>query len=156
MDLNLKGKNAIVCGSTQGIGKAIAVELAQMGASVILVARNEAKLNAVRNELDTSQGQDHNYIKADFSIPSHLKLQVEEFIKVNKLTINILINNTGGPAGGPIADAKADEFVHAFSNHLICNHILTQAVKDGMITMTKSLEELVKAGKIDASAGKEH
>ncbi len=134
MNLDLTGKNAIVCGSTQGIGKAIATELAQLGANIILVARNEAKLVETRNSLDTSKGQKHNFIKADFSIPSHLKLVVEEFIELNEIAINILINNTGGPAGGPIENAKPEEFVSTFSNHLICNHILVQAVKEGMKT----------------------
>ncbi len=132
MNLDLLGKNAIVCGSTQGIGKAIAVELASLGANIILIARNEEKLIAAKNELDTSKGQEHHYIRADFSVPSHLKLVVDEYIKLNKVNINILINNTGGPAGGPIENAKAEEFMHAFSNHLVCNHILAQAVKEGM------------------------
>jgi 3-oxoacyl-[acyl-carrier protein] reductase len=132
MNLDLTGKNAIVCGSTQGIGKAIATELAELGANIILIARNEQKLVAVKDELDTSKGQDHHYIKADFSVPSHLKLVLEEYIELNGVEINILINNTGGPAGGPIQNAKTDEFMHAFSNHLICNHILVQAVKEGM------------------------
>lgn len=132
MNLDLTGKNAIVCGSTQGIGKAAATELALLGANVVLIARNEAKLAAVKEELDTSKGQEHHYIKADFSIPSHLKLVVEEYIDLNNVAINILVNNTGGPAGGPIESAKTDEFIHAFSNHLICNHILVQAVKEGM------------------------
>lgn len=133
MNLDLTGKNAIVCGSTQGIGKAIAVQLAEMGANIILIARDEQKLNAVRNELDTSKNQEHHYIKADFSIPSHLKLVLDEYIEINETQINILVNNTGGPAGGPIQNAKTDEFLSAFNNHLICNHILVQAVKDGMI-----------------------
>ncbi len=132
MNLDLIGKNAIVCGSTQGIGKSVALQLAAMGANIILIARNEEKLAAVRNELDTSKGQKHHYIKADFSVPSHLKLVVEEYIEINQVNINILINNTGGPAGGPIENAKTDEFLSAFSNHLICNHILVQAVKKGM------------------------
>jgi 3-oxoacyl-[acyl-carrier protein] reductase len=132
MNLDLTGKNAIVCGSTQGIGKAIAIELALLGANVILVARNQQKLVDVKNELDTSKGQNHNYIIADFSTPPQLKLHVENYIEVNDLDINILINNTGGPAGGLIENAKSDEFIDTFSNHLICNHILMQAVKDGM------------------------
>lgn len=132
MNLDLTGKHAIVCGSTQGIGKATALELASMGANIILIARNEQKLATVRDELDTSKGQEHHYIKADFSVPSHLKLVVEEYINLNKVDINILVNNTGGPAGGPIENAKTDEFLSAFSNHLICNHILAQAVKEGM------------------------
>lgn len=134
MNLDLSGKNAIVCGSTQGIGKAIALELAAMGANIILIARNEAKLSAVRDELDTSKGQQHHYITADFSIPQKLKIVVDEYIELNNAEINILINNTGGPAGGPIEKAKTDEFLHAFTNHLVCNHILVQAVKEGMKT----------------------
>ena len=78
MDLDLTGKNAIVCGSTQGIGKAVAIQLAKMGTNIVLIARDEQKLNAVRNELDTSKNQKHHYIKADFSVPAHLKLVVEE------------------------------------------------------------------------------
>jgi 3-oxoacyl-[acyl-carrier protein] reductase len=132
MNLDLTGKNAIVCGSTQGIGKAIATELALLGANTILVARNKEKLSAVCNELDTSKGQKHNFIVADFSLPPQLKLVVEDYIETNDLEINILINNTGGPAGGLIENAKVDEFTNTFSNHLVCNHILMQAVKDGM------------------------
>jgi len=132
MNLDLIGKNAIVCGSTQGIGKAIATELALLGANIILVARNEEKLVSVKNGLDTSKGQEHHFIIADFSVPSHLKLVVENYIELNEIKINILINNTGGPSGGLIENAKTEEFIHAFSNHLICNHILVQAVKEGM------------------------
>lgn len=132
MNLDLTSKNAIVCGSTQGIGNAVATELANLGANIILIARNEVKLNEAKEKLDTSKGQIHHYLVADFSIPPQLKLVVEDYIEINKIEINILINNTGGPAGGPIENARADEFVQTFSNHLICNHILMQAVKEGM------------------------
>lgn len=132
MNINLTGKNAIVCGSTQGIGKAIATELATLGANVILIARNIKKLSAVYKKLDVSKGQVHHYLVADFSIPPQLKLVIEDFIEINNVEINILVNNTGGPEGGLIENAKTDEFIHAFSSHLICNHILVQAVKEGM------------------------
>ena len=132
MNLDLTGKNAIVCGSTQGIGKAIAIELALLGANIILIARNEKTLVEAKESLDITKGQEHNFIVADFSIPPQLKLLVEDYIELNDLEINILINNTGGPAGGPIEDAKTDEFLQTFSNHLICNHILVQATKEGM------------------------
>lgn len=132
MNLDLTGKNAIVCGSTQGIGKAIALELAQMGANILLIARNSEKLSAVREELDTSKGQKHNYLTVDFSLPPQLKLTLEEYLEINDIKINILVNNTGGPAGGPIENAKIEEFTNTFSNHLVCNHILVQAVKEGM------------------------
>jgi len=132
MNLDLTGKNAIVCGSTQGIGKAVAVELAELGASIILVARNEEKLTTVQQELTTNNGQQHQYIVADFSQPNELETKVNQFLKKTNLSINILVNNTGGPAGGPIENAKTNEFIQAFSNHLICNHIMVQAVKENM------------------------
>ncbi len=129
MDINLKGKTAVVCGSTQGIGKATAIELANMGANIILVARNEEKLKQVATELN-SNGK-HSYVAADFSKPNELKTIINEFLK-NK-PVHILVNNTGGPAGGPINQAKTEEFLAAFNQHLICNHIMMQAVKDKMI-----------------------
>lgn len=133
MNLSLSGKSAIVCGSTQGIGKASAIALAKLGANIILVARNEQKLHAVKKELDTSLGQVHNYLKADFSFPPELRLIVEDFIELNG-PIQILVNNTGGPNGGEAIDAKPEEFTQAFSNHLICNHHLAQVTSEGMKT----------------------
>lgn len=131
MDLNLNGKNALVCGSTQGIGKAAAIELAQMGASVTLVARNEERLKATLADLDQSNGQQHDYLCADFSQPANLENTLQNYLAEGK-AFHILINNTGGPAGGPIEKAGVDEFRAAFEMHLICNHILVSAVKEGM------------------------
>jgi 3-oxoacyl-[acyl-carrier protein] reductase len=130
MNLDLSGKNAIVCGSTQGIGKASAIELSQMGANVTLVARDEGKLKQVVAELHQSGNQQHQYIVADFTQPDQLKKSIEEFVSKN--TAHILINNTGGPPGGQAIDAQLDDFLKAFSNHLICNQILVQAVVPGM------------------------
>lgn len=130
MDLGLKNKNALVCGSTQGIGKAIAAELALLGACVTLVARDESKLKNVVAGLDSSTGQKHNYIVADFTKPEELKRKIEDHTKNN--SVHILINNTGGPAGGAILEARSEEFTQAFSNHLLCNHLLVQAVVPGM------------------------
>lgn len=130
MNLELNQKNALVCGSTQGIGKAVAIELAAMGANVCLVARNEEKLETVLSELDQSKGQQHAYICADFNDAEGLKETIEAYTE--STNINILINNTGGPAGGPAELAELDEFSSAFNNHLICNHILMQACVAGM------------------------
>jgi 3-oxoacyl-[acyl-carrier protein] reductase len=131
MDLNLKDKTALVCGSTQGIGKAAATELALLGANVILLARNEEKLREAVASLDTKAGQSHKYLVADYSEPNQLKTKVESLVRSND-PIHILVNNTGGPPGGLIINAKTEEFQAAFSNHLICNHILAQALVDGM------------------------
>lgn len=130
MNLDLKGKRALVGGSTQGIGKATAIELAQLGADITLLARNEESLKKVLKELPTHLGQKHNYLVADFNFPDQLKTVVEKFVKEN--TIAILINNTGGPPAGPAIDATPDEFIKAFTAHLICNQILVQAVVPAM------------------------
>lgn len=132
MNLDLSQKTAIVCGSTQGIGKATAEELARLGARIILIARNEEKLKTVMSELDNSEGQKHGYLVADFSKADELKQKLEEFMP--GMTIHILVNNTGGPAGGPANEADIDEYRIAFNMHLICNQILVQAVKESMKT----------------------
>jgi 3-oxoacyl-[acyl-carrier protein] reductase len=131
MNLSLEGRNAFVCGSTQGIGRAAAEELARLGARITLIARNEEELKKVQQSLAKDFSQQHDYICADFSNPQELKSKVEKYISANN-SIHILINNTGGPATGPITEAKTDEFIAAFNNHLICNHILVQALLPGM------------------------
>lgn len=123
MNLNIDNKNALVCGSTQGIGKASAMQLAEEGVNVTLIARNEEKLKAVLAELP-NKNQNHNYIVADFSNPTDLKTKIES----SNLDFHILVNNTGGPAGGPVFNAQLDEFERAFTQHLKCNHVLVQAL----------------------------
>lgn len=123
MNLELRDKNALVCGSTQGIGKATAILLASEGANVTLIARNESKLKSIVSELP-NQNQHHDYLVADFTNPTALKKVLEE----SKKEFHVLVNNTGGPAGGPIFDAHIDEFSKAFTQHLQCNHVLTQYV----------------------------
>ena len=98
MNLDLTGKRAMVCGSTQGIGRAAAEELANMGVEVVLVARNEEKLKAEVAKLP-GNGVNHSYLAADFSDPSALAAALETFV-ANEKSVHILVNNTGGPAGG--------------------------------------------------------
>ncbi|MBS1513562.1 MAG: SDR family oxidoreductase [Bacteroidetes bacterium] len=131
MNVNLDGKNALVCGSTQGIGKASAMELASLGANVTLIARNEEALKFTCAELSNNGNQKHNFIVADFSNPDYLKVIINHHLESNS-PFHILVNNTGGPKGGEIINADTSEFISAFSNHLICNHILVQALVEGM------------------------
>ena len=128
----LINKTALVCGSTQGIGREAALRLAKMGATIILLARNEQRLKEVLGELPAEHHQKHSYLVADFSNPQSLKDTIVKIIDQGVI-VNILVNNTGGPKSGPIKDAGAEEFINAFNQHLICNHILVQAVCPGMI-----------------------
>ncbi|RZW49000.1 MAG: SDR family oxidoreductase [Flavobacteriaceae bacterium] len=124
MNLNLNNKNALVCGSTQGIGKATAMALAAEGVNVTLIARNEEKLKEVLSELP--QQRQHDYIVADFSNPAKLEEKVKAYVS-SKRNFHILINNTGGPKSGAISQASPEEFTTAFQMHIICNHILVQS-----------------------------
>jgi len=131
MDLNLEGKNALVCGSTQGIGKATAHLLATMGANVILVSRNKEKLEQVQANLPRPNGQQHGFIAADFSKPGQLKTALEDWKANHELGLHILINNTGGPPGGPAHQADIEAYRAAFNQHLVCNQLLAQfAIED--------------------------
>ena len=130
MNLSLEGKNAIICGSTQGIGFAIAEELALLGANCTLIARNEVALKTALHTLDIALRQQHNYLIADFSKPAELKEIIEQHVKEHK--VHILINNTGGPPAGPVTEATEEAFLAAFNQHLICNHILATAVIPSM------------------------
>ncbi|WP_428653232.1 SDR family oxidoreductase [Runella sp.] len=131
MNLDLSQKTAIVCGSTQGIGRASAVELALLGANVTLMARNEKALQQTLNTLDVSKGQTHRYIVADFSSTEAVKSAIDGYLAAFP-EVHILINNTGGPAGGPIIDATPEQFLKTFEMHLINNQLLVQAVVPSM------------------------
>lgn len=132
MNISLIGKNALVGGASAGIGRAVAAELAALGANVTLVARTENTLQQAVATLDTSLGQQHGYLVADFDDSMILMAKVSELLRSQ--TIHILVNNTGGPPGGPIIDAVPENFLKAYHNHLICNQLLAQAVLPGMKT----------------------
>lgn len=130
MKIDFRNKNALVCGSTSGIGQSTAQILAKLGAHVTLLARNEEKLIKTRDSLANDSDDQHDYIVADFTNPVDLKAKIEA--ATQNRTFHILINNTGGPKGGPIIAADTDAFIDAFSMHVVCNQILTQAVMPGM------------------------
>ena len=127
----LENKNALVCGSSSGIGLACAIELAKHGAAVTLLARREQALKEAVSKLSTEAGQEHGFIVADSADPVGLKSAVEAHLRSNG-PIHILVNNTGGPPSGPITEAETDAFIQAISNHVVCNQILAQAITPGM------------------------
>lgn len=130
MNLSLQSKTALICGASQGIGKAIAHALAEQGANCILLARNEAALQTVVDGLQKIDAQKHSYAAVDFTDVDRLKQLVERLTAAN--AIDILINNTGGPAAGLIEQAEPISFELAFKQHLVCNHMLAQAVLPSM------------------------
>jgi 3-oxoacyl-[acyl-carrier protein] reductase len=130
--MNLTPYRALVGGSTQGIGRAVAQALAERGCGVTLLARNEARLRETVAELPATTGQVHDYLVADFDNPDQLASVVQAYLAQHPSGFHILVNNTGGPPGGPLLDAPVSALQLAFNQHIVCNHLLAQAVVPGM------------------------
>lgn len=112
MEINLVGKNALVGGSSKGIGKAIAERLAASGANVTLMARSEDLLKNTVATLDRSKGQSHYYLVVDFSDFAAFAAQMEDYFTTN--SIDVLINNTQGPAAGGALEKTIEDYQTAF------------------------------------------
>ena len=110
MKIDLTGKKALVGGSSKGIGLGIATELANSGASVCLMARNESRLKEIVNQLPDTNN--HSYLVVDFSKFEDFKIKIEEYVKNNQ--VDILINNTQGPPAGNSLSKNIDSYQEAF------------------------------------------
>jgi 3-oxoacyl-[acyl-carrier protein] reductase len=130
MDLNLTGRHALVCGASEGIGRAAAHELALLGADVTVLSRSADKLRAVVEALPRAAAQRHSFVAADAGDTDGLRAAVQALAGEHPL--HILVNNTAGPAGGAAHSAAEDAFVDTFRKHLLANHALVQAVLPGM------------------------
>jgi len=130
MNLDLSGKRALVGGSTQGIGLAAAKELAALGASVTLLARNENSLQMALQSLPVSKQAKHDYLVADFSKINEVEAVVKKYAEKN--TVHIIVNNTGGPPAGPVNSATTHAFIDAFQAHVLVNQLLMQTFLAGM------------------------
>ena len=131
MNIELTDKRALVCGSSQGIGQAVAIELAALGAEVTLLARNAEALEKTKAALSTERNQRHHVLPIDFTQPQELSVALQQ--RLHEATpVHILVNNSGGPAPGAAYSAAPKAYLDAFSQHLLCNQILVQAVLEGM------------------------
>ncbi|OJU22941.1 MAG: short-chain dehydrogenase [Sphingobacteriales bacterium 41-5] len=113
MIISLKNKNALIGGSSGGLGKAIAVQLAESGANVTLLARNEEKLKQAVLELPAGEGQKHQFLVTDFSDFEGYKKAISEYFKNN--AVDILVNNTNGPKAGSVLEKTVEDFQAAFN-----------------------------------------
>ena len=131
MNLDLAGKHALVCGGSQGIGHAAAIELAKLGADVTLLARSRESLDSALAALPRAHAeQKHATIAVDMSDHAALRSKVESAAQAH--AVQILVNNTGGPPGGPAHTAATDAFLEAFNQHILAAQIVLQAVLPGM------------------------
>lgn len=112
MNISLRNKKALVGGSSGGIGKAIAEQLAKSGASITLMSRSEDKLKKIVDSLPTDQGQSHQYWVVDFSDFEGYKKIISTYFESN--SVDILVNNTQGPSAGSALEKKISDYQEAF------------------------------------------
>ncbi|MDX1459556.1 MAG: SDR family oxidoreductase [Xanthomonadales bacterium] len=130
MDLSLHGRHALVGGASRGIGRATAIVLAELGASVTLMARSRDALEQARSGLVNGADQSHGVCVADASQPGEVGTAVAEI--ASRSAIHIVVNNTGGPPGGPAHAAGLEEYEMAFRQHVLCSQAILHAVLPGM------------------------
>lgn len=131
MQLDLNGRHALVGGASRGIGRAAAIELASLGADVTLMARSVDALRSVLESLPRPHpSQRHQWRQIDMLDTDALAAMAKELVADRP--VHILVNNTGGPAGGPANAAEPEAFESAFRQHLLASQTLLQALLPGM------------------------
>ena len=123
-------RHALVCGASEGIGRATAFALAGAGLSVTVLSRRMERLRELVSELPASDGQVHGCVATDANDSAGLASAVAALCA--KRPVQVLVNNTAGPPGGPAHAAPIDQYLAVFRQHLVANQILVQAVLPGM------------------------
>lgn len=127
MTPDLLGRHALVCGASEGIGRATAFALARRGASVIALARRREALDALCAELPRApSGQNHLGLPVDIGDTAALDAGMRAL--VNEHPIQIVLNNTGGPPGGPLAAASIEQLSLVFRQHVLAAQTILQCV----------------------------
>lgn len=125
----LTEKWALVGGASQGIGEAIATVFAQAGARVILMSRSSEKLEVVRKSLPHPER--HRIMPLDLENLDQVNTQVAQLVKLIG-TIEIVVNNSGGPPSGSLVQVSSSEFEKFFRAHVVAGQIIMQNVLPGM------------------------
>lgn len=127
MIIDLSNKNALIGGASKGIGFAAAYALADAGANVTIMARDKKTIETACKKLPVKHSnQKHHWVSVDNDKPDEMLEKLKTHAAENALAYQILINNTGGPPGGLITEAKPEDFYTALRRHLECNHLLVQ------------------------------
>jgi 3-oxoacyl-[acyl-carrier protein] reductase len=131
MEHSLADRHALVCGASEGIGRASALALAAMGASVTLLSRRQPALQELAGALPRPDArQRHGWIAVDVNDAESLRSQVSAL--ASSRAVHILVNNTAGPPGGPASAAQPEDYLAVFRQHLVANQVLVQCVLPGM------------------------
>ena len=130
MEINLQNKTAWVFGGSKGIGRAIAIELSKAGANILLIARNKTALQKTLKELCVKRQQEHDFISLDMSNPDSVVAALKSYRNVH--SVDIVVNNSGGPAGGPAHTADLSEYVHGFYQHVLSAQAISRVALQQM------------------------
>jgi 3-oxoacyl-[acyl-carrier protein] reductase len=126
-----QARHALVCGASMGIGRAAAYALARRGYSLTILSRRKDVLAQVANTLREAGAPTVHVLAADLDELARLEATVREHIEARG-TVHVLLNNSGGPPHGPILEAGAQDFLRAFSRHVLASHLLVQICLPGM------------------------
>lgn len=132
MKISLYNKKALIGGSSRGIGRAIAQQLAASGASVTVVARNGDQLSSLISNLPTDKGQQHQYLALDYSDFDAYKKSITAYFETN--SVDILVNNTQGPSAGSALDKTIEDYQQAFDLLFKTVVFTTEQALKGMIS----------------------
>ena len=132
MNFDFSNRNVLVGGATDGIGWYSAKLFAAHGANLILLGRNDKKLEDRASELSAITSNKIQTLNVDFTKPEELEHKLSQFLLSQSLEVDIVINNTGGPPGGRLDAASSNELISAFNMHLISYHKILGVVSKGM------------------------
>ena len=133
MDLNLKDKNAIVCASSQGLGKAAAIDLAKEGVNLAICSRDQEKIDRAKEEILMKTDQRIKIFSLEVNLDS--EEEINEFYKEvesNLGSVDILVNNTGGPPPRTFEQISDDDWQNAFNSTMMSAVRLSRAVIPNM------------------------
>jgi 3-oxoacyl-[acyl-carrier protein] reductase len=129
MDLGLKGRTAIVCAASQGLGKAIAMTLAREGVNLVIVARRREVLESAADEIGAATDNRPKTVTADVTTK-----EGRDAILAACSAPDILVNNAGGPPPGDFRKFERDDWIKALDGNMLAPIELIKATLDGMIS----------------------
>jgi len=132
MERPLTGRRALVCGASAGIGRATALALAEAGAEVTALARRADRLEALLPELLRRGAPAARFLALDLEDRAGLGPAIEAHL-TDHGTIQVLVNNAGGPPSGPLLEAGDEDFLRPLARHLLAAHHLVRLLLPGML-----------------------
>ena len=128
MDLGIKGKRAIVCAASKGLGRGCAMALAEAGVDLVINARGNEALEATAAEIRAAHGVEVTAVAADITTDEGRAKVLEAAGDVD-----ILVNNAGGPPPGMWTDWDRDDFIAALDANMLAPIAMIKALVPGMM-----------------------